>query len=80
MAAEKSSRAKIEKAKLVKMSFNLSEDDKELLDRLSNDHQTSKTNVMRNALRLYERVYKDTKKGKKFYVENGGSKVELLLI
>lgn len=67
-------------ADLQKMSFNLSSKERAILEKLANEQQMTKTAVIRTSLRLYERVLKDVKEGKKFYVENGGSKVELFLI
>ena len=56
------------------MTLNLTGSEWEMLEELAKDQGMSKMAIMRTALRLYDRVSKDTKAGCKFYLENEATK------
>ena len=64
------------------MTLNLSHQEWDMLEALAEEQAMSKMAVLRNALRVYERVSNDQKQGRKLYIEDEKTKerTELWLI
>lgn len=64
------------------MTLNLTEDEMEVLERLSEKKDLSKTVLLRQALRLYQRVEERLDRGDKLYFEDEAKreKAEIMML
>lgn len=62
------------------MTFNLSDAEMDVLEKLSVEKQTNKTAILRQALRLYQLVEKRIGSGEKLYFEDGLTKEKKELV
>lgn len=64
------------------MTLNLSAQEMEVVDRLSDDKGLSKTALLRQALRMYQSICERLERGEKVFVEDPSTKekAELMLL
>lgn len=64
------------------MTLNLTEDEMDVLERLSEKKDLSKTVLLRQALRLYQRVEERLERGDKLYFEDEAKreKAEIMML